>query len=153
MAKTPADSGANTSLPIGRFARVCGFPDDPQRRRAVAEYITRLRRLPEFSRKLFAHLAELAYRPHDDARRFGVAYLPELSETSGLGVDEMYAMLQELERAELIRMEGEYPFQDVLIADEPVASWSLMRDLAQFSAAERVPLRDIIVDLRAEVLA
>lgn len=152
MAKTPAASGANPSQPIGKFARVCGFPDDPQRRRAVAEYMARLQRLPEFSRKLLAHLAELAYRPHGDARKFGAAYLPEVSETSGLGVDEMYAMLQQLERDELIRMEGEYPFQDVLIADEPVASWSIMRDLAQFAAAEHVALRDIIVDLRADLL-
>jgi hypothetical protein len=153
VSDTSTPSGANNSISIGRFARVCGFNPDNQRSQAVAEYMARLRRLPEYSRKMLAHLVELAYQPHKDGRKFGAAYLPEISETSGIGVDEMYAVLQELERAELIRLEGEYPFQDVLIADEPTASWPLMRDLAQFASSEHVPLRDLVVDLRTDLLA
>lgn len=146
-------TGANRPVTLARFARVCGFADDSQHINAVTEYMARLRRLPPYSRKLLAHLAELAYRPHADGRKFGAAYLPEASETCGLGVDEMYRILQELENAEFIRVEGEYPFQDVLITDEASAGWPIMRDLSAFCSAQQVPLREVVVDLRTDLLA
>ncbi|MBA3912330.1 MAG: hypothetical protein H0X25_00380 [Acidobacteriales bacterium] len=145
--------GVNTRFSLARFARTCGFVDDSKHVDAVTEYMARLRRLPPYSRKLLAHLAELAYKPHADGRKFGAAYLPEASETCGLGVDEMYRILQELEQVGFIRMEGEYPFQDVLITDELVASWPIMRDLSAFCSSQQIPMRDIVVDLRTDLFA
>jgi hypothetical protein len=120
------------------------------------EFARRLRSISKFERKLLAHVAELAYSEHRDGRKPGVAYFPELHETSGVGVDEMYALLQEIERAGLIRLEGEYPFQDVVPADVQLANqqaWPLLRDLVRFSIAEKIPLRELLVDLRFDDLA
>jgi hypothetical protein len=139
-------------MAIGKFARVCGFTADEARASALAAYIERLRAIPEFARKLLAQIAELAYRKHEDGRKFGAAYLPELHETCGLGVDEMYAVLRELEAGGFIRMEGKYPFQDVLPADEPEMHWPILADLARFCSAEKLPVRELIVDLRTDLL-
>ena len=71
--------------------------------------------VPEYARKLLAHIVELAYRKHEDDRKPGVAYLPELHETCGLDVDAMYVQLKMLEKAGLVVVEGEYPFEEVRI--------------------------------------
>jgi hypothetical protein len=141
------------AIPIGKFGRVCGFPPDEARSAALAAFVERLRALPKFTRKLLAQIAGLAYRKHEDARKLGAAYLPELHETCGLGVDEMYVLLHELEDAGFIHMEGDYPFQDVLPAGDPELHWVILRDLTQFCCDEKVPLRDLIVDLRTDLLA
>ena len=140
-------------ISIRRFARVCGFSADELRALAASAFFERLRELPEFSRKLLANIAELAYRPHGDGRKLGAAYLPELHESCGLGVDEMYALLRELEGSGFIRMEGEYPFQDVLPAGALPSSWEIEGDLVKFCAAEKLSLRDLMVELRSELLA
>lgn len=150
-------TGTPLAIAIGRFGRVCGFTPDPPRAAAVAAVAGRLGSLPEYARKLLALVTELAYREHNDGRKRGAAYLPELHETCGLGVDEMYAVLNQLESAGFIRIEGEYPFQDVALpkvalADKP-ESWALMLDVARFCASEHIPLRDLIVDLRFDRLA
>lgn len=69
----------------------------------------------EYARKLLAHIAELASRKHEDGRKVGVAYLPEVHESCGLDVDAMYGCLKELEQAGLVRVEGEYPFEEVRV--------------------------------------
>jgi hypothetical protein len=140
-----------TADSIGKFARVCGFTADASRAAAVGDFATRVQSLPAFARKMLAHIAELAYSEHHDGRKPGVAYFPELHETSGVGVDEMYALLQEIECAGLIRLEGEYPFQNVVPADVQLsgqASWPVLHDVARFCSSKRIPLRDLLVDLR-----
>ena len=77
--------------------------------------------------------------------------MPELHETCGLDADAMYALLKELESAGSIRVEGQYPFQDVV----PTAGggdWPLIVNLARYCAAEGLPLKDVIVDLKFELL-
>ena len=148
-----AEAKATESVVIARFAKVCGFAADEPHAHAVSVFTERLRTVPEFARKLLAHVIAMAYREHRDVRKPGTTYLPELHETCGLGVDEMYSVLGQLEAAKLIVIEGEYPFQDVVLADSAEFQWALTRDLAQFCASERVALRDLIVDLRFDRLS
>jgi hypothetical protein len=142
-------------ISIGRFAKVCGFAGNAGHGDAFGKFVTRLRALPESARKLLAHSAELAYREHHDGRKPDAAYLPELHETCGIGVDEMYEMLKQLEQEGFIHVEGEYPFQSVVLKDAalPGGEWPLMQDLWRFCTAEQIPLRDVVVDLKFESLA
>jgi len=143
-------------LGIAKLGRVCGFAPDAAKSAAVVVVAERLRSLPEFTRKLLAHVIDLTYREHHDGRKSGTAYLPEVYETCGIGVDEMYAELQRLERSGFIHLEGEYPFQDIVPLDvhlEDQSLWPFMRDLAAFCAAEKISLRDFIVDLQFGRLA
>jgi hypothetical protein len=144
------------AVSLARFGQVCGFAPDPSRVAAVEEFARRVQSLPEFERKLLAHVAELAYSEHQDGRKPGVAYFPELHETSGVGVDEMYGLLQKIEGAGFIRLEGEYPFQDVVPVDTQLTKqegWPLLRDLVRFSTAEKISLRELLADLRFDELA
>jgi hypothetical protein len=142
-------------ISIGGFGKVCGFAGDAGHADGFGKFATRLRALPESARKLLAHIAELAYREHHDGRKPGAAYLPELHETCGIGVDEMYALLRQLEQGGFVHVEGEYPFQDVVLKGValPGAEWSLMQDLWCFCTAEQIPLRDVVVDLKFDSLA
>ncbi len=137
---------------IGQFARVCGFPPDAARLAAVAALELQLRSASPDARKLLAHIADLATRSHGRARKQNAAYLPELHETCGLDVDAMYHLLKELEDGGFIQIEGEYPFQDVMLASDPQTGWPLIADLARFCAAQKASLRDLIVDLKLDVL-
>jgi hypothetical protein len=137
---------------IDRFGRVCGFRADAEHGEAFGRFAARLRALPESARKLLAHITELAYREHHDARKPGVAYLPELHETCGLGVDEVYELLKQLEQGEFVRVEGEYPFQDV-VPRELSGGWEVMQDLWGFCQLERMAVRDLVVDMRFDRLA
>jgi len=146
------DANAGTPLSIDRFARVCGFLPDAAKLAAVAAFESQLRSASAEARKLLAHAADLATRSHGAARKQNAAYLPELHETCGLDVDAMYHLLKELEDSGFIQIEGEYPFQDVLLASDPHTGWPLIADLARFCAAEKMSLRDIAVDLRFDLL-
>lgn len=136
---------------IERFARVCGFVPDAAKQSAVAAFETTLHGLSPGARKLLAHIADLATRSHGASRREDAAYLPELHETCGLDPDAMYSLLKELESAGPVQIEGQYPFQDVMLA--PAAQgWPLIGDLARYCAAEKLSLRDVIVDVRFDLL-
>lgn len=146
----------NTPLEIGRLGKKCGFVADTARSAAVSELAERLQLLPEFTRKLLAHVIDLAYREHHDGREPGVAYLPEVHETCGIGVDELYAILRQLETAGFIHLEGKYPFQAIVPEDlvlQDCSRWAVMSDLAAFCKAEGIALRDVIVGLHFEELA
>ncbi len=147
-------SKTQEEMKIGRFGQVCGFPEDAGHAEALAQFAARLREVPADGRKLLAHATELAYREHHDGRKQGVAYLPELHETCGLGVDEMYGLLNQLAQSEFIQVEGEYPFQDVALNAIALrdCQWPVMRDLWRFCNAERIALRDVVVDLDFERL-
>lgn len=70
----------------------------------------------DYARRLLAHIVELAQREHQDGRKPGVAYLPEVHESCGLDVDAMYGCLKELQQAGLVAVEGEYPFEEVRVS-------------------------------------
>ena len=146
----------NSQIEIGRLGRECGFVPDAKRSAAISGFAQRLQLVPEFNRKLLAHVVELAYREHHDGREPGVAYLPEVHETCGIGVDELYVILQQLERAGFIRLKDDYPFQTVVPVDlmiEDHSPWAVMGYLVAFCKSEGIPLRDVIVDLHFEKLA
>lgn len=136
---------------IERFARVCGFTPDAARQSAVVSFESVLRPLSPSARKLLAHIADLATRSHAATRRENAAYLPELHETCGLDPDAMYSLLKELESARVVQIEGQYPFQDVVLAPTS-EGWQLIGDLARYCATEKLPLRDVIVDLKFDLL-
>jgi hypothetical protein len=104
------------------------------------------------ARKLLAHVADLAMRSHAPARKPNAAYLPELHETCGLDVDAMYHLLNELKEAAFVQLEGEYPFQDVLLAADVKTGWLLIADLYQFCALEKISLRGFIVEPNFAIL-
>jgi hypothetical protein len=136
---------------IERFARVCGFVPDAVKQSDVAAFESTLLSLSPGARKLLAHIADLATRSHGISRRQNTAYLPELHETCGLDPDAMYGLLKELESAGSVQIEGQYPFQDVMLV--PAAQgWPLIADLARYCTAEKLSLRDVIVDLKFDLL-
>src|SRR5689334_21260398 len=69
------------------------------------EFATRLHSISERARKLLAHIAEMAYHGRGQDRRTDAAYLPELYESTGLDVESMYALLNELQTARFINVE------------------------------------------------
>jgi hypothetical protein len=142
----------NMTASIERFARVCGFTADTAKVAGVAEFESRLRSVSPDARKLLAHAADLATRSHGAARKENAAYLPELHETCGLDVDAMYRLLRELDDKGFIQLEGDYPFQDMLLAPDPQSGWPLIADLARFCEAQKIPLREVIVELKFEAL-
>jgi len=117
----------------------------------LREFAARLRSVSERGRKLLASITEMAYHGHGQDRKADVAYLPELYESTGLDVESMYALLQELQAARLVAVEDPYPFEDIKIS--PCASgWNALGAISRFAEAEKVSLRDIIVDVRFELL-
>ncbi len=110
-------------------------------------YAARVAAVPEFARKLLAHVVELAYAPHKTERARATAYLPELHETCGLDVDAMYALLGKLEDAGLIEIEGEYPFQDVKLRDR-----EQLDELVRRAGERGVSPRQVLVESRFDLL-
>lgn len=110
-----------------------------------------LRSVSEHARKLLAQIIELAYHGRGQQRKPDVAYLPELYESCGLGVEAMYPLLDELQGAGLIEIEDRYPFEDVKIPVTPSGE-NVLAEISRFCESEKIPLRDVIVDLRFELL-
>jgi len=113
----------------------------------------KLRTVPGQPRKLLTHIAQLAYHGRGEGRQADTAYLPELHESCGLDVEAMYATLEILEQAGLIELEKEYPFEDVRILASNTAGWNALAAISRFCERENIPLRDVIVDLRFDLLA
>jgi hypothetical protein len=117
----------------------------------LRDFAFRLRSVSERARKLLASIAEMAHHGRGEGRRTDVAYLPELYESTGLDVESTYVLLQELQSAKLIAVEDPYPFEDIKIL--PCASgWNALGVISRFTESEKVSLRDILVDLRFELL-
>lgn len=120
-------------------------------RAAFAELEHRLRRVSERARKLLVQVGDLAYEVKLARRAPDTAYLPELYDSCGIGVEEMYPLLQELDGAGLIELEGEYPFEDVHVPKAKDGAIPLA-DLAHYCDENQLSLRDVLVDLRADLL-
>lgn len=125
----------------GQWPEASGHTED------VREFSDRLRSVSEHARKLLAHIAELAYHGRGQQRKPDVAYLPELHESCGLDVEAMYSLLDELQRAKLVRLEDPYPFEDVKILPSS-AGWNALAALAKFCETQRLVLREVLVDFR-----
>jgi hypothetical protein len=144
---------AQTKIDLERFAQSCGVSAGEVQGvgNELCEFATRLRSLSEFARKLLVHIVELAYHGRGQQRKPDVAYLPELYESCGLGVEAMYPLLDELRTAQIIEVEDEYPFEDVKIS-ATASGLNLLGAIARFCETEKIPLRDVLVDLRFDLL-
>ena len=141
-----------TAPELTRFADACGFPADESHQAAFTRFQSRLAGLSLGARKLLAHITDLATRSRTSDRKTNTAYLPELHETCGLDVDAMYVLLRELERSLFIQLEGDYPFQDVLLLSDRETNWLVLTDLARFCSLEKISLRELIPEMKFEVL-
>jgi len=74
--------------------------------------------LPMAARKLLDVIAHQAYHGTLSSKEPGVATMPELHEACGLDVDGMYSVLQVLREARFIEVRGEYPFEEIRLADD-----------------------------------
>jgi hypothetical protein len=120
-------------------------------RAAFDELQPRLKSVSERARKLLVQVGDLAYEVKLARRAPDTAYLPELYDSCGIGVEEMYPLLQELHAAKLIELEGQYPFEDVHVPRSANGSVPLA-DLAHYCDENQVSLRDVIVELRGDLL-
>lgn len=109
------------------------------------------RSISEHARKLLVQIVELAYHGRGQQRKPDVAYLPELYESCGLGVEAMYPLLDELRKAGLIEVEDQYPFEDVRIPLTK-SGVNVLAEISRFCESEKIPLRDVIVDLRFDLV-
>ena len=116
----------------------------------LQEFSARLSSTSERARKLLASIAELAYHGRGQQRKPDVAYLPELYEACGLGVEEMYPLLKELREHGLVEVEDKYPFEDVRIAAQ--SGSNLVAAVVRSCESKGIPLREVLVDLRFELL-
>jgi hypothetical protein len=117
----------------------------------LKEFSSRLRGLSPYARKLLLHIAELAYHGRGEQRKSDVAYLPELYECTGLGVEAMYPLLEGLKQGKFIDVQDQYPFEDVKIASAS-SGVNVLRTITRFCEQKKIPLRDILVDLHFELL-
>jgi hypothetical protein len=114
---------------------------------ASTDLASRLRLLPVSARKLLCVIARQAYHGALRSKPPGIATMPEVHEACGLDVDAMYSVLQILREAGLIEMEGEYPFEEIRLAES-----SAIEALLKRCEAATVPFEDIVVDLRFDLV-
>lgn len=139
---------ADKKTALGRDISV----NDPARAEDLHDFTGRLRATSEQARKLLVQIAELAYHGRGQERQADTAYLPELHESCGLDVDAMYALLRELAKARLIEIEEQYPFEDVRILPAK-SGWNALAGIARTAEMRKLSLRELLVDLRLELLA
>jgi hypothetical protein len=113
----------------------------------LARFRERLATATPAGRKLLTHIAELAYHGRGQQRQPDTAYLPELYECSGVGVEQMYELMKDLQQAKLVEVEEEYPFEDVKIAMDPISGANALGEVARECERRGVSLRDVLVDL------
>ncbi|HUS18982.1 MAG TPA: hypothetical protein VMZ25_04990, partial [Terriglobales bacterium] len=103
------------------------------------------------ARKLLTEIADHTYDGKLARRSPNTAYLPELYDSCGVGVEEMYPLLQELHAAKLIELEGQYPFEDVKIPAGASGSVPLA-DVSHYCREHNTSLRDAIVEMKSDAL-
>jgi len=144
-----------TSLTVNlnRLVNSAVLPESERavRARDLSDFAARLRSVSERARKLLLHIAQKAYHGRGQERKLDVAYLPELYESTGLDVESMYELLKELQAARFIDVEDRYPFEDVRILSCG-SGWDALSAIYRVAEAENIPIRDIIVELRFELL-
>jgi len=78
----------------------------------------------------------------------GVATMPEVLEACGLDVDQLYLLLDLLQKEHLIEVDGEYPFEEMKLAADSL----IAETLADRCESAKIPLEEVFVDLRIEGL-
>ena len=103
--------------------------------------------LPVPARRLLCLIAQQASHGSLRSKEPGIATMPELHEACGLEVDEMYSLLLVLKNAQLISIDGSYPFEEV-----GFAGWNPMEALQKQCDAAKIPIQNVVVDLRFDLV-
>ena len=103
----------------------------------------RLRTVSVPARKLFAVIVREAYHGPIQPKANGTATPPEILEACGLDVGEFYALLEDLRRADLIRVSSAYPFEEITLG--PAAAGADI--LAERCVRGKVSFEDVFVAL------
>jgi hypothetical protein len=74
------------------------------------------------ARKLFSVIVQQAYHGPLRPKPNGTATPPEILEACGLDVGEFYALLDALQKADLIHMSNSYPFEEIELSPEACAA-------------------------------
>jgi hypothetical protein len=74
--------------------------------------------------------------------------MPEIHEACGLDVDGMYSVLQVLREARLIKIEGEYPFEEIRLAGDGITMESVLKRCE----AAKIAVEDVVAELRFDLL-
>lgn len=84
-------------------------------------YNDQLGLVSEQARKLLVHIVDTLHGGRVPQRSQDTTYAPELLESTGLTVENFIALIDELRKAGLIEVDGDFPFEDVRIPhDSPI---------------------------------
>ena len=136
-------SAQNLSHTLAALANSAGWSEAERQQRAAefGSYVERLGKVSPAARKLLSLVAEQAPKePNHEA------LMPRLHEACGLDPEEMDRYLHELRDAALIRIDGQYPFEQIAPATEP-SGWSPTESLAAFARFRGVDLREALSEI------
>jgi flagellar motor switch protein FliG len=128
---------------LASLSRIAGWSERERQQHApeLRDFFERLARVSRGARKLLTLIAEQA--PTEQEHE---ALMPRLHEACGLDPEEMDRYLHELQSASLIRIDGQYPFEQ--IAPTAETSGIVPMDLIAKTAKQKnVVLRDAIGEL------
>lgn len=74
--------------------------------------------------------------------------MPEVHEACGLDVDAMYSVLKVLREARLIKLEGEYPFEEIRLTGDGITMESVLKRCE----AAGIAVEDVVAELRFDLL-
>jgi hypothetical protein len=136
-------STQNSLRTLAALASSAGWNETERQQRTTefCSYVERLGNVSRGARKLLALVAEQA--PQEQQHE---ALMPRLHEGCGLDPEEMDRYLHELRDANLIRIDGQYPFEQIAPAME-LSGWSPTESLAAFAKFRGVNLREALGEL------
>jgi len=118
---------------------------------SLRELADRLSTMPENSRKLLARIIELAYQrksgdqDQNKDRRPNTVYFPELHESCGLDVEAMYETLKPLQRAGLVEIDDQYPFEEIALVVQPPSGENALAELSRRCELAKLSVWDVVV--------
>jgi hypothetical protein len=107
--------------------------------------LDRLASVPAGARKLFCLIVREAFHGPIHPKPPGVATPAEILEACGLDVGEFYSMLEVLANARLIVVSGDYPLEEIRLAEESLAA----EEIAERCAIQGIPVENVLVGLDA----
>lgn len=115
---------------------------------SLAQFRRRLEELPIPARRLLCLIAQQAQYGTLRSKDPGIATMPELHEACGLGVDQMYSLLHILRDAQLILIEGAYPFEEIRLTEA-----SPLELLLKQCESAGIPIQNVVVNLRFDLVS
>jgi hypothetical protein len=106
-------------------------------------FLERLRGVSIPARKLFAVIVREAFHGPIHPKEMGTATPPEILEACGLDVAEFYALLKNLQDAQLIEITSAYPFEEIRLNPGAQEAESVAARCLQ----QKTPLEDAFVNL------